>query len=1195
MGWTKDQEQAIYTDTGSGNLLVSAAAGSGKTAVLVERILQKILSGKSTVDRLLVVTFTEAAASEMRQKIIKRLSEYLKNPENDEKKKKLIKDELRLAQTADIMTIDGFCSKVVLNNFHTLGIDPNIQVCDEAMSGLLAKEAMDLLFSRIYKSDDADMKARFKRLTDFYAKDRNNDGLANIILSVYRFTESFADPEQWMDTAVADFDLPFSERAIAKFHEQKTRSVAGEALQTLNAMPQSDNEEFNVCKKKISDVAKAIVNAKSWDDIHKIYAEYFNKPKDRKLFRAIPAGLPETADTDTLTCVTEDLTDIFDKISDRDASLGITFTEAEFEKGNEHELVKEEAEDLQWIVCEFIKEFSELKAKRNLYQFSDIERLTYRLFRDNENIRNEYRDKYDEILIDEYQDTNMLQDTIFELISHKNIFMVGDLKQSIYRFRKGDPYIFKGKSATYRSDDTQDRQITLSQNFRSRKEILNSVNDIFEKIMSETAGDVNYTGDELIVRDDEYEYYPPPVADMKSELHYLSVDTDCDTDYIVSEARYTAKKIRELLDSNTQVYDKSTGVMRPIQKRDIVILENSFKYNAEIITDELSKLGIASYIDKASFFERREISTMLALIRVINNAHNDIPLISVMRSPIGGFSDNDLALIRLNHSSANYFIDAVTAYEDNGADDKLAAQCRKFIYNLHRWRNYIRKKSVAQLIWSIYEETCFYDIMGAIEEGDEAQTNLRLLYERAKQYELAGFKGLFNFISYIELLEGSDSDKDGAKIIGENHDVVRIMTIHKSKGLEFPYVFLLGAGRNFPFKTDRSPIRIHKILGFGLPCIYYDKHYAQKTHAFDLINTVNKIENYSESMRLLYVALTRPREKLYVIVSQSNQKNLSRDAIETSWSDALTGNKMRPSTALLAKCFGDWLCPAAYASPDTWKIVFKEIRSMPEPAQAETETPETYEDSCELRKSVYSILDYKYPYQESDTVPSRTSVTQLKELAQSQADDTEYEPDSRRTSGSEDIAELMFSPLHSKPKFLLDDSEKPANEIGTLYHLMMSKLDITAIAENGAGYAICELNRLVAEEVISEDDMVYIDADKIVAFFETDLAVRMAKSRNVNREKPFQINISALEYDPSLPDICKDEKVILQGIIDCFFEENDGFVLFDYKTDKVKNNSAEIKKRYQKQLELYKQAIEELTGKPVKETYLYLFDTNEVI
>lgn len=1192
MGWTIDQEKAIYTDTGDGNILVSAAAGSGKTAVLVERVLQKIISGKSTVDRLLIVTFTEAAASEMRGKIISRLLEYTESEDCTSETRKLLKTQIRLVETADIMTIDAFCMRVVQNNFHTLGIEPQVNICDDAMAKLMAEEALANLYSKIYKSEDTVVLERFGRLTEFYAKDRSNDALSQVILSIRKFIEPFAEPIEWLERAAETFSLPVCEWECVKYYEKSSREVAKKCMESAGHLVNSEDadESLSEIAKKVKNIAEAICDAPNWDGIYAVFKEYFEKPKKRKDFMNLALDLPEyNATKKELIFIMSELCDVF---TTGTVPCGITRTSEQTEKLYNRELLQSEAEDIVWIVKEFLAEYEKVKEKHKVYEFSDIEHLAYTLFRDNDAVRERYKNKYDEILIDEYQDTNSLQDNVFELISRNNIFMVGDLKQSIYRFRKGDPYIFKSKSEEYTREDSPHKRINLSQNFRSRQEVLKSVNDVFCRVMSESAGDVEYSGSELIVRDSDYEYYPESETDCRSELHFLPVDKNSGIGRDEAEAKYTAKKIFELLNSGAEVYDKSEKRMRKICKKDIVILENSVKANGDLLTEELSKLGIDTYVDKGSFFDRREISVMLSLISVINNSRQDIPLISVMRSPIGGFSDEDLAKIRINDPKSKNFITAVKNYAKNGEEKKLAARCREFSENIARWRDYTRKKSVSQLIWMIYEDTYFYDIMGALDEGEEAQTNLRLLYERAKQYESAGFKGLFNFTKYISRLEENDAELVGAKLVGENHDVVRIMTIHKSKGLEFPYVFLLGMGKKFGADRDSSRIKLHKKLGMGLPHIYYDKHYSQQTDGFELIATVNKSESVSERMRLLYVALTRAREKLFVSVCVNAKENQTPEEMFLQFTNKMIGGKMKPSTALDAKGFFDWLCPAAYASPNSWEVKYPTVQENVEETALEQEA-ENFEDTEALRESVYKILDYEYPYKESDVIPSRTSVTALKELS-AERDEEVYEPDSRRISGEDSIAERMFSPLHQKPKFMQEIGEKRANEIGTLYHLVMSEIDLNAVALGGAEAVENEIARFEREGILSADDLKYIDVNKIKTFFESDIAKRILKSKNVNREKSFQIKISAREYDPSLSEKYEDEAVILQGIIDCYFEEKDGFVLLDYKTDKV-GNAAEIRKKYDKQLVLYREAIERITGKPVKESFLYLFDSGETV
>lgn len=1221
MEWTEEQQCAIHTNTRTGNILVSAAAGSGKTAVLVERILQKIIRNEARIDRLLVVTFTEAAAAEMREKIIKRLSKEMDNPSNSEGQIKLLKHQVQLAETADIMTIDAFCNRVVQNNFHVLGADPDVSIIDSAMEEILRGEATESLFARLYKTDNEQERKAFERLIDVYASNRDEKGLAKVIHFIYKFIMSFADPVGWLEQAARNYRLPVMEMPAALYYEDVSRGAAKRCEAQLDEfIGYAKDDALIAYAKELKAVAVSINNSENWDNIYGIYDRLFRKKKGKpKLVSAVQTQ-PQANSTENKQ-EEERLRFIRRELVDR-LNDGITVSSSAFEETCDSDMLYEEASDLVWIVKEFIKEFTALKDKNRVREFSDIEHMTYELFRDHEDIRNIYADKYDEILIDEYQDTNGLQDAIFNMISHNNIFMVGDLKQSIYRFRGGDPYIFRDKSDKYMTGESEGKKLVLSQNFRSRIEILNSVNDVFGCIMSREAGDVEYTGKERIVRINDY--YPKPEADLSSELHYLMVRSGAEADKGMEEINFTADKIKELLESGARVYDKDTGQMRPIRKKDIVILQNSVKSNGENFVKALSDRGIEAFTETESFFDRREICVMLSLISVINNSLQDIPLMAVMRSPIGGFTEDELARIHLSGKNFDNFISAVRSFAVTGGirpkreryiykghktcdtfkkHDRriLAKKCREFTENLRRWRDYVRSKSVAQLIWTIYEETYFYDMMGAIEQGEEAQFNLRLLYERARQYENAGFKGLFNFIKYIEQIEGRDEDLGGAKLIGENHDVVRIMTIHKSKGLEFPYVFVCGAGKQFRNAEDVSVIRLHKELGMGLPYIYYDEHFARDTKIKETIAQINKNELTAERMRLLYVALTRAREKLYVIASVNVKDDETEETLNRVWESRLSGGKMLPSDALAAKGFYDWICPAAYASPQTWKFVYHDITTAAHSKEREEdEEQETFEDSAELRRAVYEILDYRYPYSESSTIPSRASVTQLKELTiermsgeDNELDAPVYEPDSRRTADANDMADLMFSPLHPKPAFMREKGDKPANEIGTLYHLVMSELKLDLIREKGAACVKDGIERLIREEKIAEEDVKYIDIDKIEAFYTSNIGKRLLSSEEIHREQPFQINIPATEYDPSLADEYAEEKLILQGIIDCYFKESDGYVLLDYKTDKIGNNKEVIRKKYDKQLELYKKAIESLTGRRVKECILYLFDTGE--
>ena len=755
MGWTPDQEKAIYTPTGNGNILVSAAAGSGKTAVLVERIMQKLMGGGS-IDRLLVVTFTNAAASEMREKIINRLIAALENANDNRETAQHLRRQVHLAQTADIMTIDAFCIRVVQNNFHVLGIDPGMSIADESMAELIKQEALENLMTRLYKTTDAEEKARFSRLIDGYASNRDDHGLEQVITTLYKFITSFAEPEKWLDDAALAYKLPVLETPYAKHLLNISQQAAKSCIETSRellsglAEPDTDTAEennriylINYAEELIA-AAEDYLAAEDWDEIYAVYSKYF-KNLSRKKNLTYTIQQPPKAETKVCRAALDELIYIRTIFLER-VKAGVTIDSSKLSGSFDNSSgLAEEAEDIVWIEKLFIEEYTKAKDRRGVREFSDVEHMTFELFKRHDDIRQIYSEKYDEILIDEYQDTNGLQDSIFALISKNNIFMVGDLKQSIYRFRGGDPYIFKAKSALYSGPETVDIKITLAQNFRSRQEVLKSVNDIFGCVMSNEAGDVDYRGDELIVRDKERDYYPSPTSDCKSEFHYLLLPSDTDSaQKRTEEILFTVNKISELLNSGVEVYDTNDKEMRPIRKKDIVILVNSTKSIGDTLVRELGRLGVDAYCDTKSFFNRREIKVIMSLISVINNTRQDIPLIAVMRSPIGGFTDDELVRIRLYAGRTENFITAVRAYARQS--DPLAHKCAAFIDSINRWRGYVRRMSVAQLLWTIYEETYFYDMMGAIEHGEEAQVNLRLLYERAKQYENAGFKGLFRFI-----------------------------------------------------------------------------------------------------------------------------------------------------------------------------------------------------------------------------------------------------------------------------------------------------------------------------------------------------------------------------------------------------------------------------------------------------------------
>ena len=1178
MEWTSDQKKAIE-ESGS-DILVSAAAGSGKTAVLVERIIRKLLDEENPIDidRMLVVTFTEAAAAEMKEKIIRALQKS--GSERADK-------QLRLAADADIMTIDSFCLKCVRNNFHNLGIDPEFGLCDSAEAELMKEETCEALFDALYRSENEEDKQRFIHLTELYSSNRNDYNLRDMLFVLYKFTRNFAEPDKWLDNNLKMYDEELFQSVWVKDALDRSMSAAeyygklfkkltvdmaaeygfeGTYEEVMRQYPPMVSHTMSdvwgkqwdfavMCAESANEIKEAYCSdpREMWDKLYLVYrkmsqAKYF--PNVRK------SG--KMRENDKWDEYNERRKQLFNSFRSDTGELVMSSAD---ETERRFKTLGSSLADIIWLLRKFDNLYMALKEKRGAYEFHDIEHMTYRLFC-NEDIRNEYKNMYDEILIDEYQDTNGLQDAIFGAISENNMFMVGDLKQSIYRFRGGDPFIFKKRSAEYLKGEGGVR-IALSQNFRSRREILDSVNSVFGGVMSDRVGDVVYEGDECLCR--EKDYYTENGCDHKSEFHIIPVISDSGDDVLEDienerlEAAHIAAQIRSMLDNGYRVFcgtdEDGNAQYRNMLSRDVAILASSVRNIADIYTEELEKQGIAAYVENNGYFDRKEVKLMLSLLSLINNVCCDIPLIAVMRSPIGGFSDDELSKIRMEAEHTEYFYDAVKRNN--------RPKCKNFINMINRWREYMKYKNVAGLLWSIYEESGFYDFMGAFEGGAEAQANLRLLYERAKEYEESDFKGLFNFIKYIERMENRAEDMGAAKIIGENHDVVRIMTIHKSKGLEFPVVFLAGAGKRNSSSSKNEAIKymnLHKDGGIGLMYVDSDKGYYTDTPAYRYIKRICREERQSENLRKLYVGLTRPKEKLIVTAVMKFASEDTYSERMKNWKSSVHNGKMDEETSVGATGFFDWLIPVALNNPSEWE--FKRIES-----------------TAGFATEIYRILNYKYPYSDYCRLPSKTTVTEIKRLSSEKAFEPEYT-------------------MSEKPKFALNAEEAAA--IGTAHHQVMAYIRMKKGMDEE--YVKEEVSRICDMGEISREDAENISTKLICDFFNGGLGSRMAAAYangRLHREAPFEIAVGADVYNPMLSADNGDE-IIVQGAIDCYFEESDGIVLVDYKTDRLKGDDKEAfanakAEEYAVQLELYKKAIEKILKKPVTEAYLYLFSINRAV
>ena len=1235
-GWTDAQKEAIYSPSGKGNILVSAAAGSGKTAVLVERIVDMILRDDGTsIDRLLVVTFTEAAAAEMKERIMSRISKAYKEAmaAGDVAKGKYLREQSHLTSTADINTIDAFCLNVVKNNFHILGIDPNFSIMDTSEEKMIIDDVLSDLFMSLYASEDKEEYDGFIRLVKVYASNRDDEGLKKLVGVIYKFIQSFPEPEKWLCEKRDMYSEDMTESVWVKevlikkhigsiinkhkdFWEKLRREMLDIVLKANNAEYDEAieyNEKFtmaveywdkvwkNVCS--CCDAVSAISGICDWDSMYDVYNRYFAK---KSLLGMAINIVPKNKIADD-----EEWKKYYDKYNYMRDDLRSEFLKLPTQsKENFNDYIhaaeiKQAVDDITSLVIKFSNRYEERKAKRNLKTFSDIEHLAYRLFSENENIRSEYAQRYDEILIDEYQDTNGLQDSIFSLISNeeKNRFMVGDLKQSIYLFRGGDPSIFKSKNRLY-SDGDGGKRVSLSQNFRSRREVLESINAVFEKIMSDEVGDVVYNSDEALNREAQRECYidgenlnceTNKLIGYNSEFHRVVVIEDSsDSDENVTEERAecacVAERIRELVDGHFKIHIGG-GEYRDIEYRDIVVLMREVKKGGAVMRDMLESRNIPAFVQREEYFEKREIKLMMSLISLINNNMQDIPLVAVMRSPIGGFTETELARIRLENKGRPFY-NAVKYYKvglENMTDDeeRLRNKCRRFIGDLNRWRGYVKMKPIASLIWTLYQETGLYDFMGALEGGEEAQANLKLLYERARRYEASGFKGIFNFIRYIERMERRNDDLSGAKLVNENHNVVRIMTIHKSKGLEFPVVFLSRTTKQMVVrKNDKIPL--NKDLGFGMDYYNYEDNYYKKLLFSGYVNDVNYKEQMSESLRLMYVAMTRAKEKLIVTsVKKFKNEDLYQGHLESLKEKCSKGNIH--AAIVKAKSYYDWIAPVLSVGARCWDCYDKVVSSLAyEQVEKVKREDVVIDNPDETRKMVEKILEFKYKYPKSGLIPAKTSVTAIKEM-----EDEEHK--------REDDPVFMTQ----KPKFLRE--AKLGAQIGTAHHQVMAYIDLAAMKELDEA----EYERFIGEEIVriakegqiekdiaEDEDIINLICNNVCGFFKSEMGEKLFNANAVYRERSFEIEIPACEYDSELTKEYEDEKVVVQGIIDLYFEDCNGdIILVDYKTDRCKTDEeqAAVAQKYRKQLELYERAMEKILKKSVKDKYLYLFSAQNVV
>ena len=1191
--WTKEQSQAIH-ENGS-NILVAAAAGSGKTAVLVERIINKIINEKIDIDRLLVVTFTNAAAAEMRERVLEAIYKKLdETPENEN-----LQRQITLLNKASICTIDSFCLDVVRNHFYELeNISPNFRIADTTEIELLKQEVLEDIFEEKYENQEED----FAELINTYTSYRDDTPLKELISKIYTYIQSNPFPNEWLNEKIEMFHIqdfvqdfsknPWGEILLKEVEEELIDDISTLKEQAENLERNPDLEKYT--KTIFDDIDKLEMlklNLNSWD---KAYAIYSNLT-----FATWPRQKIDSAIKDQAKLVRDD---IKKKVTKKLNKIFIYNSEdANHDIADMYPVLV----NLKHLIFEFGEEFSKRKRNKNIVDFNDIEHLALNILIKDEDgkiepteVAKNYKEKFVEIAIDEYQDSNMVQEYILTAISKgNNIFMVGDVKQSIYKFRQAMPDLFLSKYKTYKikenKKDEDNLKIQLFKNFRSRENVLDFTNLIFQDIMSENLGEIEYTEEEYLNLGASYEKTSQEleteidVIDLK-EKETIEVEEESQNndeteelseervEDIQVEARFVANKIKSLVESHFQVFDRKINGFRDIQYKDIVILLRSTKVNAPIFEEEIINLGMPVFSESSQeYLDSIEIQTIMSLLKIIDNPIQDIPLVTVLRSHIGNFTDDELVEIRLSDKYDNFYT-AMQKARIN-VSSELKEKIDNFFNHLEKWRKEKEYLALDEFIWKLYSDTHYYTYVGLMPNGDLRQANLKMLFERAKQYETASFKGLYNFIQFIEKLHVGSNDLGAAKLIGENDDVIRIMSIHKSKGLEFPVVFLSATGKQFNLMDLNQNILLHQELGIGVKYIDYERQVQYDTLTKEAIRNKILAETLSEEMRILYVALTRAKEKLYITgLEKDYEKEIENMKKQVSRYHKVN-DKINYILVKKYKKYLDWiLLVYLYEKENKEKLLTLNIwnkqellKSFVKPKEEIVDIKEQLENVTiqkEQFEKINTLLEYTYKYQLSTTIPTMTSVTKIKQMKNEQKDHEE---------------EIRFN----KPNFMREDKEDviTATQKGTLIHLCMQRLDETK------EYTLEKIQDLIEDllkrKIITEKEANSINPYKVLEFTKSMIWKELKNAKKVYKERPFFINIPAKEiYEEEIED-----EILVQGIIDLYYINQDNeVILVDYKTDYVaKGKENELVKKYISQLELYKKALEESLQRKVDKTYIY--------
>lgn len=1204
--WTSEQKKVI--DLRDRDILVSAAAGSGKTAVLVERIVNRICVDNPPVDidRMLVVTFTKAAAAEMRERVSRAIDSLKEQKPDDEN----LQRQSTLVHNALITTIDSFCLFVVQNNFAQLNLDPDFRIGDQAELKLMLKDALAQVFEDNYAREDNE---EFINLIDTYSKGRNDSAVRQMVEDIYYKAGSSSWPRKWMNSLLRLYDIKSAKQLedseIIKEIVDYSRVLLEEAVQELTMAKDLASATPGLEKYALT-LSEDIALFDGMADVTGYVGmqEFLNKISFGRIavIRKFDGDEKKKERVKSMRDATKKKVDGI-KQKYFGMSIELMYEQLERQRPFVKELIR--------LSLEFYDAMEAVKTRKRVFDFSDIEHFALRILVDEQTLEptetaREFSKHFEEIMIDEYQDSNQVQEDILTAISREhqgvgNMFMVGDVKQSIYRFRMARPELFMEKYNTYTSDDSAHQRIDLHKNFRSRNEVLDFTNDIFYKIMAADLGNVQYDDDAALYPGASY-----PKETMRPELllvDYKDEDlSEIIEDKVQIEALLIANRIRSLME-NGMVTDKKTGQLRAVQYRDIVILSRSVATWGNTVAAVLKDCDIPAHVESnTGYFSSYEIQVILSMLRILDNPLQDIPMAAVLASPIVGMDDEELAQIRSAFKGVSFAQAALSAMagEDGYEDEKLKA----FALVFERLRGAVADTPIHELLYRMLDETGFYRYASAMPAGKRRRQNIDMLIEMAAAYEKTSYKGLFHFVRYIDIQQKYEIDYGEADTAGENDDVVRIMTIHKSKGLEFPVVFVSGLGKGFNTQDTKSDLVIHEKLGLGL----VEKTKSPRTKRPSLIrNEIEsriKRENLGEELRVLYVALTRAKEKIILTGGLSNaQKSFEKYRGNVNANQPISFGQREG-----AGCYLDWVIPAMLSYPDKYTVSTVDATEF----AARTAMDMAANDISKAQlighisaadetkaKELAEEFDFEYAYASDITKKSKYSVSELKHDSMVEKyDSTEREAERPKF--------LLEEKETYVPDFARDDeaggasneSKEPKNAAGvnqgalrgTAVHRVMECLDFKSLCDIDTKdhVAVSAFVKKSMDEMLKKglitDDMHRLTRPKLIEqFISSDVAARMAqadKRGDLYKEKPF-----VMDY----------EGVLVQGIIDVFWLENDKIVLLDYKTDRV-NAAKELIDRYSTQLKLYADALGRIfstDGKSIQadERLIYSFRLQQTI